>query len=364
MINLAQHGYTHKQAEEFLRTRWLDKMRFRVDVIRGNAFVKTLNLESFRFNCDSQAEVKYSGSFVCEDTPLDSNRDMLQPIMYVDDLGERFEYRFVPLMIISVRPHMEYAKTITIDGMDTSFVLQNSSIGEVLFVPKGTSYTGLIDKLIKRVGFDYTSVTPSDKLFLYDREDWQAGDKYLKVINTLAGEINYRTLEVGLDGMPKVRPYVMPDITGVNIEYSAERDSIILPEKNIEYDRWGIPNVFIGEVFTSEMEKPLRVVYENTNSSDPTSLVNNKYRLIYLLEKVDNVADIESLDGIVRRTANEMTTKNEIVDFTTAVMPHHEVGEVIALTADGVTGIWEELSWSITISQSDRSMSHKVRRVY
>lgn len=362
MINLSQNGLAHDEIIKLLKTDWLGNMKYRIDLVRGGTPIQTLEYEKASYKCDSNAEVKYAGNVLAEGVEINSNLDFIQPVMYIDD-GDRFEFPFVPLKIISRRYSISHGqKKVAIEAMDISHILQNP-VGKRLYVEAGTAYTAKIADLVRGAGFKFTNITPSDKSLLTDREDWEENDSIISIINNMAKEINYRSLEIGLDGVPRVQPYVKPRPSNITISYVADENSIIFPDKQIETDSWGKPNIFIASVFTPEMEEPIRVEYENTNPVDPTSTSNNPYKIRTILTDIKNIADYETLFSTVVRRAGEISRSFESGEMFTSIMPHHEVGEVISVKSNGIVGVWEETSWSIDNFAPGGRMTHNLRRM-
>lgn len=365
MINLSQNGLTHNEIIDNLMSKWLPYIQYRVDLIRDNSKIKTLEYQQCSVKCLNKAEIKYSASLTIKETEIDKNKDQIRLIMYVEDNQKIFEFPFVPLNIISSKIIIKKGiRLLNIECLDNNYFLQQSCLGEVPYFSKGTSYTSTISNLIRKVGFTYTNIQPTNKSFIYDREEWKANDKVLSVVNNLAKEINYEDITIDINGVPFSKPYKSLDINNFHINYKADNKSIIFEDKSVEFDNWNKPNIFLASVFPEELEKPINVEYKNTNPADPTSILNSKYKIIHVFDNIKNIADYESLYAETIRLANEISSNYEKAELKTSIMPHHETNELISVSCDGITGFWQEISWSIDNFSPGGKMTHELRRIY
>lgn len=366
MINLAQNGYTHNQVLALLSA--LDGVRnitYRVDVVRQGVRVKSLDYTKFPYGCNYNSQIKYTGILSARDDPtINWNIDFFRPIMTLHANGLNFEYLFPPLKGITVSNEIRQGvASKRIECYDESVMMQENSLGDPLVIPIGTSYTGAVESIISRTGFTNINIEPSDKVVTSNREDWTIDASILTVANELLGEINYRSLEIGRDGILTAYQYREPTISDAQIHYKADDNSVILNDKQIEYDGYRKPNRFIGSVFNADMTAPMRYEFLNDSPASPTSPVNNGGYIITATRQYDNVASFDTLVGNVQRWANETEQSYEYVNMTTAIMPHHEVREIMTVSAQGINDVYTETAWGFDNFGFGGKMSHELRRI-
>lgn len=78
--------------------------------------------------------------------------------------------------------------------------------------------------------------------------------------------------------------------------------------------------------------------------------------------QVENIASKEALQTFVDNIRNESLLSTEVINFSTAINPRHQINDVVALDNGEIEGIYEEIGWSITMAPG-RLMQHTARRI-
>lgn len=365
MNSLAQQGLTHEQVLRYLDRRdGIDRAVYRVEVIRDRVHIGWVEYTGFSMQCDADATVKYTGKITMgDDQHIDWVRDYFRLVMFypAGDLTLRFD--FVPLKPITITESItETSVMLEVELYDESIMLKENSIGDTVTVPKGTPYVAVIKQLMTDVGFTDIAIDPSEKALLTDRV-FEAGEERVGLINELLQEMNYQTLEVDVSGTMKSTPYILPALRPAEIHYAADRHSLIIPGKTVVRDSYKRYNHFIGYCSNPELEQAWRFQHRNTSAGDPISIPNLGYTVTAPPQSFDNVPDEETLGDLVRRWANETSQSYRTASFSTAVMPHHAVSDIISIQGTAPDGIWIETGWSIDIGGQYPQMNHNLGSV-
>lgn len=366
MINLAQNGYTHDQVLTLLSAPdGARNVTYRVDAVRQGVRIKSLYYANFSYNCNYNSQIKYTGILTVLDDPMINWRtDFFKPIFTLHANGLDFAYELPPIKAVTVSNEIRQGVALKrLECYDESVMLQENSLGDSLVIPQGTSYVSAIESIIARTGFTNLNIEPSNKSVTSNREDWSIDASIFTVSNDLLGEINYRSLEMGRDGILTAYQYREPSIADAQIHYKADNNSVILNDKQIEYDGYNKPNRFIGHVFNADMEIPMRYEFLNESPASPTSPVNNGGYIITATRQYDNIASYDVLVGNVQKWASETEQAYEHVKMTTAIMPHHEVREIITVSAQGINDVYTETAWGFDNFGFGGKMSHELRRI-
>ena len=361
MINLSQGAFTHDQIINLLSfPHGAREVQYRIDVLRRGAVVATADHHQCTYECDSTRNAAYRASMVVNDNPMvDWTTDLLQPVMLFAARNPlaNFEFRLCPLRPVTVNYTVRNGVAArNVEAYDDLIWLEGNSIGEVLYIPRGTLYTAAINSLLERGGFGAANILPSPATIQTDREDWSEDTDIITIANQLLEEMGYNKLTMGFDGIPTAAPYEPPGILNARVQYTDSKASILLPELSVEADTYKKTNRFIGVVANPDME-PLRYVFVNDDPASPTSTINTG-RTVTEYRTYDNVADFDALVTNVQRWAAETARSYERVNVQTAIMPHHEVRETVILDTADFAGICAETSWSISDWSASGIMTH------
>lgn len=365
MIDLSQNGLAHGQVLRALSFPGsARRVRYELWALRNGSVLKKLRLYEKRLRCRALDPVKYSGSFVVdEDAEVHWRTDLLQLVFVLETEGRELRYPFPRLRPVRVRG----IGKLTVDALDETVLLRDSTLGERILIEKGTAYTRLIEQILSGAGFQSVQIEPGRAVFASAREDWEADTPVLHFINQLLDEIGYGPLSVNRGGVLRASPYLSPAQRAVKIRYDAGENSVILRARSRELCCSNHPNRFLGYVSNPDAA-PMVCEYVNRSPSSPNSPENNGGYTITAARRFDNAADAESLRRCVMRWADETDLLYEELTLTTAVMPHHETEELVGVSCEGAGGtdadgihsggIYVETGWEI----SD-VMTHTLRRL-
>lgn len=355
MIDLSQNGVSHERVLRALRFEGGRRaVRYELHTLRGGVRHRRLRLYEKELRCEYLNDVKYTGSFTVEDDPLvDWRGDLIEFGMAVRVEDRTLYYPFPRLKPTRVRGNGR----IRVEAGDETALLRGTSLGERLLIPAGTLYTQFIESSLAAQGFHGVLLEPCAAALSCDREDWEAGTSWLRLLNDLLAEIGYGTLEAGRDGLLRAGMYRAPDRSECRVRYAAGADSVILSGSAREIDGFLRPNRFIGYVSNPDAP-PMWLEYINEDPASPTSPQRNGGYVLTAVRRFQHAADRESLEINVRRWAQESEQQYETVTLQTAVMPHHEAREMVAVECAGVSGVYTEIGWTI-----GEVMTHRLRRI-
>lgn len=362
MINLAQQGYSHDQIIQLLsRPNGFDKAKYIIEILRNNVSLGEIDFTECTIECSGESEIKYSASMTLADDPrINWRTDMLRPVMIWPEGSVLFRFPFVPLVPVTTTDVITNKGLLKkVEAYDESVFLQDNSLEDVILFEKNTSYISAIKSILTATGFMNINIAPSDKQLATDRL-FEVGQKRITIANMLLKEINFRTLEIGIDGILTSYPYELPSVSNANIRYTADKHSLIEINKEVERDSYMRYNRFIGYVSSPDFDQGMRFVFTNSSPSSPTSVQNQRNMIIPAPPRqYDNVANQEVLGDLVIRWAAETAMSYQRVSMNTAIMPHHGVMDSIALNTKGANNIFEETFWSANLVT--KKMSHKLR---
>ena len=109
-----------------------------------------------------------------------------------------------------------------------------------------------------------------------------------------------------------------------------------------------------GDVFTV-------VDVEDGDLFFPEDMVEFIDHIVKMVDGPEVAASQEEVEAYVAKVAFEEGQTFETVTFDTAAMPHDAL-EIVALSHPGVSGVYQETGWTISL-EAGQSMSHTARRV-
>lgn len=333
---------------------------FRMDVLRGGVRFGHLRFsEAPSVYADASADIKLTmrGSFLHNDS-VDYLKDELQPVVIIDGTDYPVGvYRVVTML----EKHGAEGRRDEIEAYDRSILLTWSKLEQRDYWPAGTPYDDVISSYLVRAGISRVSFVPTGHVLQSSREDWDIGTSYLTIINTLLEEINYNPIWFDLNGVAQLTPYEQPSAANIRHTYGPNAVKLISPEYSAEIDLYSKPNVFIAILSNPEYSEPLVARAEIETPSSELSTVRRGIRIPQVY-KVDNIASADELQAYVNRLRDKGMQTSVYVDVSTAIMPTHAVGDIVALTVLGTQGIFRETSWSFSM-EAGTWMNHKLERV-
>lgn len=248
-----------------------------------------------------------------------------------------------------------------IEAYSLLYVLKQCKIESRLFYPKGTAYTAIVQELLADAGFTNYAVDSSDLTLSTDREDWEIGTEYLSIINGLLREINYNDLWVTVSGQIRAAKYTAPSLENITHTYTAGRDSILRDTYTVTGDYYGKANVFIVICDHPELDETLRAESVNDSAASPYSTVNLGRR-VPVIEYVDNTPSQAELQRYADNLKAKSHQTNEVIEFVTAIVPTHSAYDTVLVDVGGVTGVYRETGYEITLGASGE-MKHTGARI-
>lgn len=320
---------------------------------RNGAFYKTLNAGSMsvRMEADAGIKVAFSGR-IAFDPDLDLLADRFRPYQIVD--GAR--YPMGEFLITTASEHTEGGgRWWEAEGYDQTLLLQQATLTQPLRFPAGTPYLDAVKSLLATAGIGRVMAEPSALALSADREDWELGTSLLDVANGLLSEINYRGVWFDRDGVARLAPAKAAAAENITQSYPAGQ-STLLEGFARESDAFSAYNVFTA-VYSAPGAAPLVSVAVNNDPRSPLSTVRRGVRACAPVEYVDGIASQDELDAYAARLLSESLLSHETVQFETAPVPSHWIGEIVA--AGGA--IYQETGWELQLGEGG-SYTHTARR--
>ena len=364
MINLAQGGYTHVEVLKRLEDdRTID---FRFELLdRNERKLKDLENVTGSIRFDSSQEIMGTGTFhVRETTGVDFKEiDLrIRPVFMLSTERGWLKYPLgIYIMSSPERQAQNSGVYQNIDCYDYSTILREDKIQERLFIASGSNYVREVRNLINGAGIKKINIETS---VLMAREDieFEIGTSKLEIINALLTAINYEPLHFNGNGYAVSRRYVEPVNRRTEHSYRTDDKSIIKTGAKQSLDMYNVPNIFVR--YTDDPDgAELRSEYVNDSVGSKISTVN-RGRNVVDIESVDDIADQETLDALVRRIAIEKSQTYDAVMIPTGLMPHHEYRDCIFIneTTLGVGNKYIEYAWEMDLSIGG-TMLHTLKRV-
>ena len=364
MTNLAQGGYTH---EEVLKRLEGDRMiDFRFELLdRNERKLKDLDNVSGSIRFDSSQEIMGTGSFIVEETAgVDFKETDLRIRPVVMLLTEHGWLKYPLGIYIMSSPERQIQNCgvyQNIDCYDYSTILREDKIRKRLFIASGSNYVREVRNLINGAGIKKINIETS-VLMARENIEFEIGTSKLEVINALLTAINYEPLHFNGNGYAVSRRYVEPVHRRTEHSYRTDDKSLIKAGAKQSLDMYNVPNIFVRYTDDPDGEE-LRSEYVNDSAGSKISTVN-RGRNVVDIESVDDIADQETLDALVRRIAIEKSQTYDTITIPTGLMPHHEYRDCIFVneTTLGVGNKYIEYAWEMELSVGG-TMTHTLKRV-
>ena len=252
-------------------------------------------------------------------------------------------------------------KVIDIEAYSLLYILEQCKIEKRRTFKKGTSYMAAIQTLISEAGFVNYQVDDTTLTLATDREDWDIGTSFIEIINDLLEEINYNSVWVDHNGKIRATKYIAPTVDNISHTYTEGVNSIVEAEYTITSDYFGKPNVFIVICDNPELNATMRAESVNDDPNLPNSTVNLKRRVPEIIY-IDNTPSQTELQKYADNLKAKSRQTNEIVEFTTAIVPTHETYDTLLIQVGDVAGVYREIGYDIELSAGGK-MKHTAERV-
>ena len=332
----------------------------RLDLYRNGAKKKSLRVEgNMRIHMVQKAEIKTSLSCTIEAEP---DIDLLSDRLHVIQIVDGVEYpvgEFIATTVSTVSG--QGGARLNIEAYDQTILLQQASTGQTFHIAKGTKYLDAIKAILTECGITREIEEASDLVISTDREDWGIGTSYISIVNTLLSEMNYEALWFDKNGFARLGKKKTASSSVPTQKYEENQYSIIKDGVTTEMDTYTAANVFTA-IVSSPDESMMVATAVNDSPMSAISTVNRGRRIHAPVEYVDDIANQDTLQDYVDNLKNESMLSTETVIFSTAPIPSHQVGEIVALQTKAVNGIYQETEWEL-VTGFGGEYTHKARRL-
>lgn len=342
---------------------------FRYDVIDPDGYVKgeAYIIQASIDNNDLADKSKRTGQFrIHKDTDINFLQDRVKAYAILN--GEHEWPCGVFHLDVGARQWNNKAVDhVTGTGYDGLIVMSEDKVLDRYVAPSGALYHTLIEQLVRDTGFKHVSVQYTSTT-LPAAKEWEPGTSKLTIINNLLSAINYRSLYIDANGIPRSEPYLTPESAPVVWEYKIDRESVLLPGVNVTLDLFDVPNAWVAVI--SEPDRPALVSRYVNN--DPNSILSTVYRGRTVVSVLGNMFDNEEggieaatqaiLDAKVQAMAEQASQQYIIAEFSTALMPFHDTGDVVLLDYGEGGSKYRSHTWNMDM-RAGGSMRHEFRRM-
>lgn len=322
---------------------------YSLSILRRGAFFKQL-----RFPADAapditvnrSAEIKASlRATVFSDTEINLLTDELMATLEID--GEPYNLGiFRPVAVKKTKKNG--TELWEIEAYDRSWPVKARRTETLLHIAAGTAYLPTIEQMLTDCGVRSIVADASSAVFATEREDWQIGTPYLQIVNTLLGEIGFDPLWFDVNGFAHLSAYTPVSATRIKRVYGENiRRLPMSADYTEDTDIYNAPNVFIGICDNADRDETLIASAENKDFGSK-SILRRGIR-IPQITKVDQIADQASLQAFVNKQRDESLLSTQTLSFSVPPDGSHEIGDVIAIDADGIAGIYREEGWRLKL---------------
>lgn len=343
-----------------LATGGSQNLRFFCEVIRDGAKMKDIQVEG-SVSLDIQESIERSAHLTIYEE-IDWLHDQLRPCVNYPDIEVTYPLgQFIP-STPTKNADENGAVSYDVEAYDKTIILREDCLTDPLYFPANTRYDEALEGILVGAGADTVIFADRpDQLFPTDRE-FEEGTEKLAIINSLLQEINFNKIRCDGYGRFVISKFVIPTIDHVGFEYKADNLSVIKAELSSSFDLYKVPNIFKVTVSNPDMESGLSSLYINDSPDSITSTVSRGRKIVMIVDPPDVVASQEDLDAYINRIAFEQSQAADILTFHTGIMPIHESGDVLSISHPYASGVYQETSWTIDLSDQG-GMTHIARRV-
>lgn len=326
--------------------------------------ISDLEVSDCKISLNSDRTIKRIATFDVRGVKLvDLLNKRIRPYLSVKVGSEIFEWPLGIFIPTTGTRTVAISDIVSLDCYDTSIISKEDRLDSRYLISIGTSYINAIRTILNSSGIWKIKIPYTAVVTGIDKE-YETGTSKIDIINLLLAEINHTPIWVDENGYFCSAPYILPTLRPIEYMYRADERSIILTNnREEETDLFDTPNKWI--VTASNPEKAaLSASYTNNNPTSKTSTVS-RGRTITHVERINDIADQDTLNSYVERLAYEQSSKvYTTVKFSTPNMPHHTYNDCIWFEDSdmGITNKFIETAWEMTLGIGGR-MAHTIRRV-
>lgn len=332
------------------------RLGWRVYLLRNGVVYKNLDIQDApAVNMDTRAEIKKSlSATVVLPDDVDILNDRLRPVLVIDGV----EYPLGEFIIATAVEDTSETGSVSssVEAYDGCYLARRYRAESRPHFAAGTVYTDKIQELLQDCGITKAIIENCTFTMATDREDWEIGTTYLEIINQLLSEINYASLWFDADGFARIQRAMAVSAANIKHTYRKGRYSVISPKRSAELDVFNKYNVFMAIVDNADLDAPMIAKAVNDNPASILS-VQQRGRIQAPVEQLNNIASQDALQEYVNNVRDRSMMTTRTVKIETALMPGHEVGDVVALD----DGIYRETGWEITLGV-DGQMTHTLEQ--
>lgn len=345
----------------------------------GFLYPKEGTMPTLRNRAGGDIKLSLQGNFVPigydskgREIPIDWLTDEIQPVLVLNGVS----YRLGVLAVASLEgQEADPASYVNLELYDRGWRIRETKTESILHLPKNANYVDTIEQLLTSCGVAVIFGMPTTLTLKEDREDWDVGTSYLKIVNDLLGEINYKQLYFDASGAAVLQP--KEKATAANIKHYLSnrklnpRDQrtvgIISIEKKLtrSMDIYKAPNVFVCSCANPDKSGVMIATAENTNPQSPISIPRRGRRIVEY-ERVNNIASQAELQKYTEEKRDKSMVSNEVLTVTTLLQPGFGTNEVVGLQLgedvdQQMDAICLETSWDMQLGVGGL-MTHTLER--
>lgn len=245
------------------------------------------------------------------------------------------------------------------EGYDRGYRVQRTRVEKRSdgYIAAGTKYTDAVQSFLARAGVSNVLIPESPLTLRVDREDWDVGESFLTIVNTLLGEINYNSLWFDANGVARSEPYTAPTERGVRFTYRSGKDAVVRAHSAAE-DYFSAYNVFTVGVSDSGAEP----IYATAVNDAVDSRISTVYRgrIAAPVVMLEGTPSEEEVQRYAQNLMLKSRISTETASIQTAPEAGHEVGDAVSVSLPELRGKFEETGWTLPLDGS--LMTHKLRR--
>lgn len=337
------------------------KYSWRVDAVRNGATLTSLTLlDDPSVDADAEAAIKmsFSGTFLA-DPAVDWLTDELQPVQIVD--GVEYPLGMFPVGTYADDYDAAGVHSVHVEAYDRCLILDQHRTESVRFFRRGENYINVVLSLLLEAGIVLHRAVSSDAVLATDREDWPIGTPFLTIVNQLLSEINYDDIWFDSRGYAVIRPAREPSADNIDHRFG-ELDNLRVLQRpcSTETDAFDLPNVFVVVCQNPELDAPMVATAANDNPLSRLS-VSRRGRRVVQVTQVDNVPGQAALEDYAAKLKLQAMMAGEVAAISTVNMPGHGIRDTVALMHPDISGLYQEIGWSLTLGLN-QSMTHRLRR--
>ena len=333
----------------------------RIDVVRNGAPHTILEFSTPpTITMVSSAEIclAMQGEFV-NNPKVNYLTDELIPICIIDGI----EYQLGVFVPGTIETRMANGRKVdVVEAYDRTLKAKQTRIEKRLNIAKGTRYSEIIKELLFLCGIYMIIEDTSEEVLQTDREEWEIGTSHLTIINELLTEINFYPLWFDLKGYAHLERITSLIDAPIDHTYRNDEASIITDKSSSTLDIYDAPNVFVAIYNNPETDEVWTATAVNDQMFSSLSTLRRGRRIMADPIHVDNIASQAALQEYVNNIRNESLLSTEVIKFSTALNPVHQINDIVAIDNNDLQGIYEETGWTITMAPG-QLMQHTARRI-